>query len=126
MWGMVGKVQHDPDPRTWSHPEIDARIIGLWPLMLRYNWTYPDFLTVLEHLFPPVNAADDRRYPLDSAESLKVHCRSICGLTKSGKGKSTKGLPKGWEIAAAVSSNWKVNLGKYFPTRHFVSECRWR
>lgn len=101
-WGVVGKVQHDPDPRTWSHPEIDARIISLWPLVLRYNWTYPDFLKVLEHVWPPLNPADDRHYPLDSAESLKVHCRSICGLTKSGKGKSVQGLPTGWQIADRI------------------------
>ena len=98
-WGMVGKVQHDPDPRTWTHPDTDARIIGLWPLVTRYNWTYPDFLKVLEHLLPPPHGSGDRRYPLDSAESLKVHCRTICGLTKPSKGKSSKGLPVGWEIA---------------------------
>ena len=98
-WGMVGKVQHDPKPRTWTHPDADACIIGLWPLIIRYNWTYPDFLKVLEHLLPLDPVRGDRCYPLDSAESLKVHCRSICGLTKPGKGKSTNGLPKGWEIA---------------------------
>lgn len=103
-WGTVGKVQHDPEPRTWTHPDVDARIIGLWPLVLRYNWTYPDFLKVLEHLLPLPPGTHDRRYPLDSVESLKVHCRVICGLTKPGKGKSAKGFPEGWKIAEQVFS----------------------
>lgn len=98
-WGTVGKVQHDPEPRTWTHPDIDARIIGLWPLVVRYNWTYPDLLKVLDKLLPSTVGANDRAYPLDSAESLKVHCRTICGLTKSAKGKSAEGLPEGWQIA---------------------------
>ena len=98
-WGIVGKVQHDPEPRTWTHPEVDARIIGLWPLVLRYNWTYSDLLKVLEQLLPLPRGSSDRRYPLDSPESLKVHCRAICGLTKPGKGRTAKGLPEGWKIA---------------------------
>jgi hypothetical protein len=99
MWGTVGKVQHDPEPRTWTHPHVDARIIGLWPLVVRYNWTYPDLLNVLDKLLPSPAGGSDRRYPLDSTESLKVHCRAICGLTKTGKGKSAKDLPRGWAIA---------------------------
>jgi hypothetical protein len=98
-WGMVGKVQHDPEPRTWTHPDVDARIIGLWPLVVRHNWTSPDFLKVLEQLLPRPADGSDRCYPLDSAESLKVHCRTICGLTKPGKG-----LPEGWQIAARLFS----------------------
>jgi hypothetical protein len=98
-WGTVGKVQHDPEPRTWTHPDVDARIIALWPLVLHYNWTYPDFLKVLEQLLPLQSGSSDRRYPLDSVESLKVHCRVICGLTKPGKGKSAKHFPEGWKIA---------------------------
>jgi hypothetical protein len=98
-WGTVGKVQHDPEPRMWTHPEVDARIIGLWPLVLRYNWTHTDLLKVLDKLLPPPPDGNDRRYPLDSVESLKVHCRTLCGLTKSTKGKSADGLPEGWQIA---------------------------
>ena len=98
-WGTVGKVQHDPEPRTWTHPGVDARIIGLWPLVARYNWTYSDFLKVLDKLLPAPLANEDRAYPLDSEASLKVHCRIICGLTKSVKGKSAQGLPEGWQIA---------------------------
>ena len=98
MWGTVGKAQHDPEPRTWTHPEIDARIIGLWPLVARYNWTYADLLKVLDKLLPLSPGTSDRCYPLDSVESLKVHCRSICGLTKTSKGKTATGLPDGWTI----------------------------
>jgi hypothetical protein len=98
-WGTVGKVQHDPEPRTWTHPDVDARIIGLWPLVVRYNWTYSDLLNVLDKLLPEPPANEDRKYPLDSEASLKVHCRSICGLTKSKKGKSADKLPEGWAIA---------------------------
>jgi len=59
---------------------------------------------VLEHLLPLPSGTHDRRYPLDSVESLKVHCRVICGLTKPGKGKSAKGFPEGWKIAEQVFS----------------------
>ena len=98
-WGTVGKVQHDPEPRTWTNPGVDARIIGLWPLVVRYNWTYSDLLKVLDRLLPAPLDNDDRKYPLDSEASLKMHCRSICGLTKSKKGKSADKLPEGWAIA---------------------------
>jgi len=101
-WSTVGKVQHDPEPRTWTHPDVDARLIGLWPLVVRYNWTHPDFLKVLDQLLPLPPDGSERRYPLDSVESLKVHCRTICGLTKIGKGKSVKGLPEGWQIAERI------------------------
>ncbi|MBI2929674.1 MAG: hypothetical protein HYY24_28770 [Verrucomicrobia bacterium] len=103
-WGTVGKVQHDPEPRTWTHPAVDERIIGLWPLVLRHNWTYHDLLNVLEKLLPPPCGGSERRYPLDSVESLKVHCRAICGLTKPGKGKSATGLAEGWQIAERLFS----------------------
>lgn len=99
LWSTVGKVQHDPGPRTWTHPEVDPFVIGLWPLVTRYNWTYGDLLKVLDQLMPSPSGGADRRYPLDSVESLKVHCRTICGLTKLGKGKSAQGFPLGWEIA---------------------------
>lgn len=98
-WGTVGKVQHDPEPRTWTHPNIDARIIGLWPLVVRHNWTYSDLLKVLDGLFPAPHANEDRKYPLDSEASLKVHCRAICGLVKNQKGKSAQGMPEGWPVA---------------------------
>ena len=52
MWGTVGKVQHDPEPRTWTHPQVDAIVIGVWPLVVRYNWTYSDLLRVLDRLLP--------------------------------------------------------------------------
>jgi len=98
-WGTVGKVQHDPEPRTWTHPAVDTLIIGLWPLVVRYNWTYSDLLKALDRLLPSSFANEDRKYPLDCEASLKVHCRSICGLTKSKKGKSADQMPDGWPIA---------------------------
>jgi len=104
MWGTVGKVQHDPEPRTWTHPDVDACIIGLWPLVVRYNWTYSDLLNVLDKLLPAPPANEDRKYPLDSEAGLKVHCRSICGLTKSKKGKSAVKMPEGWTIAEKLFS----------------------
>jgi hypothetical protein len=106
-WGTVGKVQHDPEPRTWTHPCVDACIIGLWPLVVRYNWTYSDLLKILDRLLPGPLANEDRKYPLDSEASLKVHFRSICGLTKSKKGKSAKKLPEGWSIAEKLFSMGK-------------------
>jgi hypothetical protein len=102
LWGMVGKVQHDPKPRTWTHPAVDTRIIRLWPLVMRHNWTYSDLLKVLVKIMPPPVNGGDFQYPLDSVESLKVHCRTICGLSKSGKGNSAAGLPEGREIAESL------------------------
>jgi hypothetical protein len=101
-WGTVGKVQHDPEPRTWTHPAVDACIIGLWPLVVRFNWTYSDLLKVLDLLLAAPSANEYRKYPLDSEDSLKVHCRSICGLTKNQKGKSAEKMPAGWPIAAKL------------------------
>ena len=101
-WGTVGKLQHDPKPRTWTHPAVDARIIGLWPLVVRYNWTYSDLLKVLDRLLPVPPDNEDRKYPLDSEASLKVHCRTICGLTKSKKGKSADGMPEAWPVAETL------------------------
>jgi hypothetical protein len=103
-WGTVGKMQHDPEPRTWTHPVVDSLIISLWPLVARHNWTYADLLKVLEKFLPPNSGGGDPCYPVDSVESLKVHCRSICGLTKTGKGKTSAGLPEGWQIAAQLLS----------------------
>jgi hypothetical protein len=104
LWGTVGKVQHDPEPRTWTHPHVDSLIIGLWPLVVRYNWTYADLLKVLDRLLPAPPANEDRKYPLDSEASLKVHCRSICGLTKSKRGKSAEGMPEAWPVAEKLFS----------------------
>lgn len=99
MWSAVGKAQSDPAPRTWTHPEVDALAIGLWPLVTRYNWTYADLLKVLETLLPLPANGNDRCYPLDCVESLKVHSRTICGLSKMTKGRTAEGLPSGWQIA---------------------------
>lgn len=103
-WGTVGKVQHNPEPRTWRHPKVDGLIIGLWPLVLRHNWTYADLLKVLDRLLPLPPDGSDRVYPLDSVESLKVHCRTVCGLTKPNKGKSADDLPVGWQIGERLFS----------------------
>jgi len=97
VWTQVGKVMHDPQPRTWTHPKVDAIIISVWPLVDRYNWTYSDLLKILDTLLPaPPN--EDRKYPLDDESSLKVHCRTVCHLSKSKKGKSADGMPDGWPI----------------------------
>lgn len=98
-WGIVGKVQHNPAPRTWTHPEVDTLLIGLWPLVARYNWTYTDLLNVLDKLLPAPAQNAERAYPLDSEASLKMHCRTVCGLAKSRKGKTAAKLPNGWQIA---------------------------
>jgi hypothetical protein len=102
VWTQVGKAMYDPEPRTWTHPQVDAIVISVWPLVLRYNWTYPDLLKVLDSLLPPPSPTEDRKYPLDSEASLKVHCRSVCGLTKTRKGKSASGMPEGWGIVAQM------------------------
>ena len=97
LWAHVGKAMQKQKPRTWTHPKVDALIINLWPLVKHYNWTYEDLLNVVgKRLQIPMD-----RYPCDSVDSLKVHCRTVLGLTKSCKGKSVGlgKLPEGWQIA---------------------------
>jgi hypothetical protein len=103
VWSTVGRVQHDPRPRTWTHPDVDERVIRLWPLMARHNWTYTDLLKVLDALLPPCGH-EDRRYPLDSEGNLKMHCRSICGLAKNQKGKTAEKMPEGFSVAQLLFS----------------------
>ena len=76
---------------------------------MRYNWTYSDLLKVLDRLLPAPLAGQDRQYPLDCEDSLKVHCRSICRLTKSKKGKSAFKLPEGWTIAEKLFATMAVD-----------------
>jgi hypothetical protein len=99
LWPRVGKAMHDPQPGKWRHPKVDEIVISLWPLVLRHNWTYADLLKVLDRLLPAASHNEDREYPLDCEDSLKMHCRSTCGLTKNKKGKSAEGMPEGWPIA---------------------------
>ena len=97
LWAHLGSaMQRNLRPRTWTHPKVDMFIIGVWPLVMHYNWTYEDLLNVCLHLHLPNNI-----YPCDSVDSLKVHCRTILGLTKLRKGKSVgpAKLPEGWQIA---------------------------
>jgi hypothetical protein len=77
-------------------------------LVARYNWTYSDLLKALDRLLPAPLANEDRTYPLDCEASLKVHCRSICGLTKNKKGKSADKMPEGWPIAEKIFSRKSV------------------
>jgi hypothetical protein len=102
-WGIVGKVQYNPQPITWTHPKVDSLVIGLWPLLMKYNWTYSDMLNVLHKLLP--QPEEDWKYPLDGEHELRVHCRSVCGLTKLSKGKTAPKLPEGWAVAEHLFGN---------------------
>ncbi len=99
----IWKAMYDRERRRWRHPDVDVAVISIWPLVQHYNWTYEDLLKVLDKLLP-IPAADNK-YPRDCADSLKVHCRTILGLTKTGRGKSVSvgKMPEAWEIALELS-----------------------
>jgi hypothetical protein len=80
--------------------------------MVRYNWTYSDLLKVLDKLLPSPKANEDRKYPLDSEASLKVHCRTVCGLAKHKRGKTADGMPAAWSVVEKLAhQHGKVKPG---------------
>ena len=94
--------------RCQTHPKVDDCVIGLWPLVKRFNWSYNELLTVLEHALP--NCAGI--YPCDYYVNLQKHCRQTLGLKKgTGEqrglaGKKTERdentpLPEGFNVVKA-------------------------
>ena len=81
--------------RSWIHPELDALVIALWPLVSVHNWTYLDLLNVIRPALERPNA-----YPCDTEQNFATHCRYILGLQKVGRGKTARdGRPAGYDVA---------------------------
>ena len=77
----------DDSDRLWPYAEIDTLVISLWPLVMRYNWTYRDLLNVLRSLNPQPPATNPfHRYPCDREQDLAAYCITALGLRKTGKG----------------------------------------
>lgn len=100
--------------RHQTHPDVDDCVIGLWPLVKRFNWSYNELIAVLERALP--EAAD--RYPCDTYANLRKHCSQCLGLRKGTggqrgpAGKTTRRLdqlnppmPEGFDVVQAFLAN---------------------
>jgi hypothetical protein len=97
-WVMVGRGLADDQTRHHTYPILDDGIIMLWPLVLRFNWTFRDLMMVLRSVDRPW-----RTYPCEREQDLATYCSNVLGLRKGQKGRSAKnGLPEGIEIARAL------------------------
>lgn len=86
---LAAGVKHE-DKRHHTHPEVDDCVIGCWPLVKRFQWSYNELLAVLDHALPQYQG----RYPCDSYVSLQKHCIQTLGLKKGTGGKrATAGKP---------------------------------
>jgi hypothetical protein len=102
-WPKLGQAMASDQHRPWPYRELDIAIISLWPLLKRHNWTYRDLINVILALNSdsvlriPHSALN---YPCQREQDFTVHCRTVLGLRKTGRGKTTKNaLPLGHEIA---------------------------
>jgi hypothetical protein len=94
-WPAVGRAMASAQPRPWPYREVDTTAISLWPLLKRHNWTYRDLMNVVRSVVSRSNA-----YPCQREQDFTVHCRTVLGLRKTTRGKSTKtGRPLGYDIA---------------------------
>jgi hypothetical protein len=94
-WSMVGRAMVDEKTTLQSYPGLDCRIITMWPLVRKHNWTYRDLMNVLRSVDSPW-----RTYPCEREQDLSTHCINVLGLRKGSKGRSSKsGLPEGIEVA---------------------------
>jgi hypothetical protein len=106
-------VKHEAK-RHHTHPEVDDCLIGFWPLVKRFNWSYNQLQTALLHVLPHYTG----RYPCDCYVSLQKHCTQTLGLKKGTggqrgpAGKPTKQLeqlnppdPEGFDVVKAFLAN---------------------
>ena len=112
---MASAQQH-----PWTYREVDTAIISLWPLLKHHNWTYRDLMNVVRQLLvapkrpsggglvapkhPSEGGATPRvGYPCRREQDFAVHCRTVLGLRKNGRGKTTPGgHPPGYDIAQRI------------------------
>jgi len=97
-WLKLGQAMASEQQRPWTYREVDTAIISLWPLLKRHNWTYRDLMNVTRALISRPDA-----YPCQREQDFTVHCRTVLGLRKTGRGTSSKdGRPPGHQIAREV------------------------
>lgn len=93
-WAALGKAMADSSDRVWLYPEVDTLVIGLWPLVKAYNWTYRDLLNVIRPMLKRPG-----EYPCSGEHEFAPYCLNVLGLRKACKGRSAKdGRPKGCEV----------------------------
>jgi hypothetical protein len=81
--------------RPWLYPDVDSLVIGLWPLVTKYNWTYRDLLKTIRPALKRPKA-----YPCEREQDFATYCTNVLGLRKTAKGASSKnGHPPGHTIA---------------------------
>ncbi|MDE1169866.1 MAG: hypothetical protein PW734_01445 [Verrucomicrobium sp.] len=64
----------DPQPARWAHPELDAWLTLIAPIIEEYNWNCDQLQRVAAEKF------DKTGYPYDRAEDMGIHCRKILRL----------------------------------------------
>jgi hypothetical protein len=94
-WPTLGRAMSADADRLWQYADVDALVIGLWPLVKQNNWTYRDLLNVIR---PGINRPE--AYPCAAEQEFAAYCTNILGLRKTTKGVTAKdGQPAGLEIA---------------------------
>jgi hypothetical protein len=94
-WAALGKAMSDNSDRSWLYPEVDTLVIGLWPVVTAFNWTYRDLLNVIRALLKRPET-----YPCTPEHEFPPYCRNVLGLKKARRGRSAKnGHPLGFDIA---------------------------
>ena len=94
-WQTIGKAMAAKNDRIWNYRELDAVVIGLWPLLKRNNWTYRDLMNVTRAVVSRPDA-----YPCLREQDFAAYCVNVLGLRKTGSGKTAKGgRPVGYEVA---------------------------
>jgi hypothetical protein len=97
-WMTLGRAMSASTDLPWPYAEVDAVVIGLWPLVKQYNWTYRDLLNVIR---PGLQRPD--AYPCDTDQNFATYCGNVMGLRKTGRGRTAKtGKPKGHDIALGL------------------------
>jgi hypothetical protein len=93
-WAALGKAMSDNSDRSWLYPEVDTLVIGLWPLVKSFNWTYRDLLNVVRPVLKRPEA-----YPCSAEHEFASYCANVLGLKKASRGRSAKsGRPPGFNI----------------------------
>jgi hypothetical protein len=94
-WPTLGQAMSADSNRLWQYADVDTLVIGFWPLVKQYNWTYRDLLNVIR---PAIHRPDT--YPCAAEQDFAAYCTNILGLRKTTKGRTAKnGCPPGHDIA---------------------------
>jgi hypothetical protein len=97
-WPALGQAMSSQSDKPWTYRQLDTLIISLWPLLKRHNWTYRDLMNVTRSLISRPDA-----YPCQREQDFSVHCLTVLGLRKTGRGKSSPdGRPPGHQIAREI------------------------